>query len=64
MHIQVVIAHESILPMLRKHGADLLKWLLSLSRAPDPSRLPQPVRPEPPSRTHMPPRQPNPTRQG
>jgi len=64
MHTQIAMTHEPALPMLRQHGARLLAWLLSLSRAPEPSRVPQPVRPDaPPSRPHMPPRQPYPTRQ-
>jgi hypothetical protein len=63
MHIQVALTPESILPTLQQHGADLLRWLLSLSRSPEPSRVPQPVRPDAPPRPHMPPRQPYPTRQ-
>ena len=64
MHTQLVLTPEPILPMLQQHGADLLRWLLSLSRTPEPSRVPQPVRPDAPSRPDMPPpRQPYPTRQ-
>jgi hypothetical protein len=63
MHIQIALTPAPILPMLQQHGADLLRWLLSLSRSPEPSRVPQPVRPDAPSRPHMPPRQPYPTRQ-
>jgi len=63
MHIQVAVTPEPIQPMLQQRGADLLRWLLSLSRSPEPSRVPQPVRPDAPSRPHMPPRQPYPTRQ-
>ena len=53
MHIQLAITPEPILPMLQQHGADLLRWLLSLSRTPEPSRVPQPVRPDAPSRPHI-----------
>jgi len=64
MHTQAALTPEPILPMFQQHGADLLRWLLSLSRTPEPSRLPQPVRPDAPSRPHMPPpRQRYPTRQ-
>lgn len=64
MHIQVVPAQPPILPMLQQRGADLLRWLVSLSRSSEPSRMPLPVRqPDAPPRPHIPSRQPYPTRQ-
>jgi hypothetical protein len=62
MHTQAVFL-EPTLPTLQQHGTDLLTWLLSLGRTPEPSRVPPPVRPDAPSRTHIPPRQPYPSRQ-
>jgi hypothetical protein len=63
MPTQAVLTPDSILPVLQRHGADILAWLVSLSHTPEPSRMPPPVRqPDVPSRPDIPSRQPYPSR--